>query len=56
MKTKHAEEYIEKVLRYLKSYHPERATREGAIKLLDGMAIAAKDFAKTLEELGKKIK
>lgn len=54
MKTKYSEEYIQKALNYLKIRHPERATREGAIKLLDGMKVAAKDLAKALENLSTK--
>lgn len=54
MKTKYSEEYIQKALNYLKTRHPERATREGAIKLLSGMKVAAKDIARALENLSKK--
>lgn len=50
------EEDIQKVLVYLKIHHPERATREGAIKFLEGLKDAAKDITKALEELSKNSK
>lgn len=51
---KYGEEDIQKALHYLKTHHPERATREAAIKLLSGMKVAAKDIAKALDNLSKK--
>lgn len=56
MKTKYPEEYIQKAINYLKNKHPERATREGAIELLNGMKLAAKDIAQALEKLTKEVK
>lgn len=51
---KYSEKDIQKALYYLKTHHPERATREAAIKLLSGMKVAAKDIAKALDNLSKK--
>lgn len=53
MSYQYTEEDIQKVINYLKIHHPERATREGAIALLEEMKVASKDIAKALEELAK---
>lgn len=52
----YTEEDIQKVLNYLKIHRPQKATREGAIKFLEELKVAAKDITKALEELAKKSK
>jgi hypothetical protein len=42
MKNKYPEELIEKMINYLKIKHPEKATRERAIAVLDEMKVAQK--------------
>lgn len=54
MKTKYSEKDIITAINWLKTRHPERATREGAIKLLNGMKVASKDIIKSLKNLGNK--
>ena len=56
MSYQYTEEDIQKVINYLKIHHPERATREGAIQLLEEMKVASKDIARALEDLAKNSK
>jgi hypothetical protein len=57
------EQNIDKILNYLRIFHPERATPEFASVIIDAMAIDAHlsaahgikvDFEKTIEEVIKK--
>ena len=56
MKSKYTEEVIEKMINYLKIKHPQRATRERAIAVLDEMKVASKDITEALGKLTKSVK
>lgn len=53
MKDKYTEEQIQKMLNYLKVKHPDKATRERAIAVLDELKVASKDINKALDLLIK---
>lgn len=56
MKSKYSEEVIQKMINYLRIKHPEKATRERAIAVLDEMQVASKDIAGALEKMTKAVK
>lgn len=56
MKNNYPEDLIEKMINYLKIKHPERATRERAIAVLDEMKVASKDISEAMEKLTKSVK